>query len=547
MARLAQTKCCIICGHEVFRPRPMGQDIPALTWRQRYRIVYQDLQHSTRLSGLASHRDSRGHSWYAPWDYDDTREYSGIANLPERESIRVMDCHSSSENHLRYGFPAHANCWILLQKVYSPTPVPYDMLFNVCKSLEGPEPDRILDWGHDYGGALLVTYGDRVEGRNVDDIRDTPGFFHHDPFSSDEIEGLLRRSSETPPSGAEVSLETSVLKDSLASLPSDVRFLIANLLPTDDLHALRLASRAFYFIFHEQSYWALRFVPGGERDWLFEATGIAKVQKVDWRALYKTTSHFEWLPPSLRNRSRIWNFAKLIKDATPSSPITSVTRPSIFGLDCEFDVWAEVTSSQLDTTRSSEDRPKVELPRQKFQLPGPLEEIKAYFIRLGSAEFISGITFFMTSNRSRHIGYKSGSVRRLKLREDPIGFNLQLEYLGILSIQAVYSNGDISEWLGDGLCMPTTRRLVLHDKITAVEGVFDVCTSLLTSVEQSLPMTFLGLQTDKTVVFKTSTKDNGRRRRNEQEKIICFSLRNLVPRNARHHSKFKREVCSASL
>ncbi|CAG9982790.1 unnamed protein product [Clonostachys byssicola] len=492
MARLAQTKCCIICGHEVFRPRPRDEDIPAaLAWRQRYRIVYQDHQGSTRLSGLASHCDSRGNSWYAPWDHEDTRAYSGVANLPERELLRVMDYDSPSGDHLRYGFPAHDNCWTLLQKVYSPASVPYDMLFNVCKSLEGPQPDRILDWGHDYGGALQVTYGDRTEGRSVDDRRDAPQFFYQDPCSSEDIEGLLRQNYEPLFSGAEISLETSPLKDPLASLPSDVRFIIANLLLTADLHALRLASRAFYFIFHEQSYWALRFAPGGDRDWLLEATGLAKSQKVDWRLLYRTTSQLEQLPPSLRNRSRIWNLAKLIKDATPSSPIESITRPSIFGPDCEFDIWAEVTSSQLDTARSSEDRPKVKLPRQKFQLPGPLEEIKVYFIRLGPAEFISGITFSMTSNRSRHIGYKSGSMRRLKLREDPIGFNLQLEYVGILSIQAVYSNGDISEWLGDSSCMPTTRRLVLHDKITAVEGVFDVCTSLLTICRTKLTNDFL--------------------------------------------------------
>ncbi|CAH0054083.1 unnamed protein product [Clonostachys solani] len=478
MARIAQTKCCIICGHEVLRPRLTDEDIPALAWKQRYRIVYQDRQFSTRLSGLASHRDARGRSWYAPWDHDDTREYSGITNLPSHESIRVMDYHSASEDYLRYGFPAHENCWSLLQKAYSPAPVPYDMIFNVCKSLEGPQPHRILDWGHDYGGALQVTYGDRIQGRNVDDRRDAPEFFNQDPCSSEDIEGLLRQSSETPPSGAEVSPEISLLNDCLSLLSSDVRFLVANLLPTADLLALRLASRAFYFIFHQQSFWALKFTPGGDKDWLFEAIGIAKVRRVDWRSLYKTTSQLERLPQSLRNRSRIWNLAKLIRDATPSSPIESATRPSIFGPDCEFDVWASVTTSQQDAARSSENGPKLKLPRQRFQLPGPLEEIQVYFVRLGPVEFISGITFLMTSSRSRHIGYKSGSVRRLKLREDPIGFNLKLEYLGIISVQAVYSNGDMSDWLGVGLDMPTTRRLVLHDKITAVEGVFDVCTSL---------------------------------------------------------------------
>ncbi|VUC29445.1 unnamed protein product [Clonostachys rosea] len=479
MARLAQTKCCIICGHEVLRPRLCHEDIPAFAWKQRYRIVYQDLQLNKRLSGLASHRNARGRSWYVPWDHDDSCEYSGIDNLPEHELIRVMDYHSDDEDYLRYGFPAHQNCWTLLQRVYSPTNVPYDMIYNICKSLEGPEPDEILDWGHDYGGALEVTYGDRVGGRNVDGRRDTPEFFDHDPCSSEEVEDLLRLSSETPPSGAEVSPDTSLSNDCLSSLPSDVRFVVAKLLPTADLHSLRLASRAFYFVFQEQSFWALRFAPGGDRDWLFEVPGIAKTQKIDWRSLYRITNHFERLPPSLRNRARIWNLAKLIKNATPSTPIESLTSPSKFSPDCYSDIWASVTCSQLASLREPEVSPKSKRPKQKFQLSGPLEEIQVYFIRLGPVDFISGISFLMNSSRSRHIGYKSGSVSRLKLHEDLIGFNMKLESSGILAIQAMYSDGNMSEWLGHAPGMPTTRRLVLHDKITAVEGVFDVRMTLL--------------------------------------------------------------------
>ncbi|VUC35886.1 unnamed protein product [Clonostachys rosea] len=480
--RLAQTKCCIICGCDVWRPFDANENE---SWRQRYRIIYRDRESVTGVSGIATHRGSRGRSWYAPFDYNDSREYVGITNMPQDESICVMHHNEMDDPEYlsRYGFPMHQNCWSLLEKAYAPHSVPKETLFNTCKSLEGRDHNPwILDWGHEYEGAARIVFDGVASRRSIDDRVECPEYFDHDPCLSEGFQVLLNQGLQMPPSDIEVSPALEHSNDCFSLLPGDVRLLIADLLTTEELPNLRSASRAFYFVFNEESFWARRFRPGRERDWLFEASATQNVQQINWRTLYKITHNKEKLPASLRNRLRIWNLVRLIKNATPTHTIQSITSPVEFGPASEFDIWSSVAceyQSRLLLFPGETGSPEIELPRQKFQFSGPLAGIEVHFIQLGRFGFVCGITFIMVSRRTRHIGYTSRSTLSLNFREDPVGFNLAFAAHGIAGMQAVYSDGGMSKWLGNNRDMPQTRRLVLHSGITAVEGLFDVCIYLI--------------------------------------------------------------------
>lgn len=54
----------------------------------------------------------------------------------------------------RYGYVFHVSCWLLLEQVFRPAPVPCARLFEVCQSL--PMPGAFFSWGHENGGVVYL-------------------------------------------------------------------------------------------------------------------------------------------------------------------------------------------------------------------------------------------------------------------------------------------------------------------------------------------------------------------------------------------------------
>jgi hypothetical protein len=119
---------------------------------------------------------------------------------------------------------------------------------------------------------------------------------------------------QSPAARADVvqSVTAAAEGDCFAALPEELQLMIAVHLPTADFLNARLATRAFWRVFHEQQFWASRFKTSGERSWLFEARSVRG--KRDWRRMYRTVHG----PPAswsgLQNRLRIWGLIQGVLD-----------------------------------------------------------------------------------------------------------------------------------------------------------------------------------------------------------------------------------------
>lgn len=436
---------------------------------------------------------NRASQWFVPWEYNETRTYSGH-DAPEyaHESIEILEDTLDPPN-VRYGYPSHEKCWSLLEKVFAPHRIPYDALFDVCASMVVVH-DQILDWFHDYEGRLYDAREEpsrRSDGpwdRTVTANWDSRGL-NVDPWATVQLGGLFatKNMPPPPPIGVLKHHDFSPSMDHFNLLPADIKLIIADLLPVSEALQLRLTSRAFSFIFHDQSFWARRFQRNHERAWLYDIHESGLQSPLDWRLLYRLTGQEGQLPIELKNRARIWRLVHLIRNATPDQRLESFTRPVEFGPAAESDIWTKVNCQLCGDHdhpfNQAGDHYQSIFATQKAQVRR-LVEIRVHIVKLGLAFFVSGMTFIAKSGRTVHLGYQSQVVRTLLLRKDPVGFNVEVGQRGFHRIQAVYEDGGLSDWAGVTSDMPLTRRLVVHEEITAFEAEFDVrCTGILNATE----------------------------------------------------------------
>lgn len=122
-----------------------------------------------------------------------------------------------------------------------------------------------------------------------------------------------------------------VLVDPFLGLPLELRMLVAVRLTTTCVKDLRLSSRAFWFLFHSNQFWASRFLdPRQERAWFpvsssLESPLLKSVAAgsrdqageevrpaLTWRTLYWLTG-VDRMPEQWQNRRRIWKLARGLK------------------------------------------------------------------------------------------------------------------------------------------------------------------------------------------------------------------------------------------
>ncbi|SPQ17694.1 1c2a8415-dfe9-42a5-b2b2-c766cd78b923 [Thermothielavioides terrestris] len=218
----------------------------------------------------------------------------------------------------RLGFVFHEACWALLEEALRPAPVPLPRMYAVNRSLPLPYESACHSWGHDYAGLVIVDdenyfpWEDRFQ--DLRNYTDPHPVFSRNPYRVAEVDDILGRAPEEPP--APVKLQNShptseAMRDCFAALPAEICAAIAMYLPVADMLRARLASRAFWPIFHDQQFWAAQFKQSGERSWLFEARRDALPR--DWRSLYRQTSDAR-IGPGLRNRQRVWRLIQGVVD-----------------------------------------------------------------------------------------------------------------------------------------------------------------------------------------------------------------------------------------
>lgn len=170
-----------------------------------------------------------------------------------------------------WGFLLHDACWSLLN---SERKVDLGNLFRLCVS----SPiglDRLLNFGHDYGGVsgreyegsieiLASRYGseETAEEKLRANSLEIPALKKAIDFSArmqlDAFQSILDRSN------------LSTDKDVFNYLPPEILERIVTFLPSPDVHSLRLASRVFATLSLSERLWVSRFTEGHEFDYLLE-------------------------------------------------------------------------------------------------------------------------------------------------------------------------------------------------------------------------------------------------------------------------------------
>ncbi|KAK0617013.1 hypothetical protein B0T14DRAFT_255626 [Immersiella caudata] len=505
---------CVICG-QLFTHARDGIGIGIVYPRSSYyRAIYQlRVGYGIALSGESLLRDSyidTGRFW-AP-DDSTHDQYSTDANgfpvvrvevpvgrLPtDDDSPDVAD---HPDGPVIPNYLVHGACWKVLEHIYAPDPVPYKRLWEVCRSLTRFDR-RVPYWGHDYGG--LPTYlppGEKYPWHNKR-RRDFTGLGNvpeHDPMNRDietEMTAIWfafsnRKAQPPPPSKAPPQPPSAVTSDCFSRLPSEIRLEIVLLLNGSDLLSLRLASRSFWFAFHEKSFWMSHFLfLGGERECLFKSMAMSEDRvhaDRDWRSLYWRTDD-SWLSPGLRYRGRILLLGRSMQQVLglrfPREPgaydMTSCAGRTITWLEDES-VQEKLESINWDLQPQAEMLWKSHFCFHSLYVyvPDPIATLSFSFATLGDRRYLAGMTINTATTGQRfRFGYVDPSNSPPSVDVEGLyGFVLALDPMGISAIQCIDQNGVVGSWIGIPGPSPTVTQLAGDEQVWALKANFDVIPS----------------------------------------------------------------------
>ena len=411
--------------------------------------------------------------------------------------------------HHDEGFLIHAACWKLLRNLYDHDPVPIPRLWEVLRSISTYDA-RVPSWGHEYSlKPVRKHYYPQYPWRTCDIYgqKSRPDRLGANPCrATGEFASLLAAAPIAPAEGGEwdtVSESVDQSCDEFFRLPAEIRLEIGLLLGFDDVLALRLASKAFSFLFHDQQFWASRFLaPHGERKWLLEAEprishmiGTGK-NVADWRWLFRQTrdvnrrsaiSNFRrilWLAKQLRvildlefpmNEIEIFSWGEIAHEQpSAASRTSSRTRQRLGAIDWAYQPWVgelEDIVPQMQSTRF-------------VYLSDDICRLLFSFVTVGDERYLAGIGFHARSTEQiLQLGYKNPSEppETVDIDGEFCGFELAVGSRGIQGILCVDGDGRaVGDWVGldrrQAHKPPVTSRLVCRaqTKILAMKGQFDV-------------------------------------------------------------------------
>ncbi|KAI0398327.1 F-box domain-containing protein [Xylariaceae sp. FL0594] len=462
---------CVLCG-SCFKLHHDGPGASTSTvWIRQFRILYCSRDHIA-VSGVGRYS---GSLWTPPLDFSRRWSEPGVACL----AIGVLEQRPIDGRH---GFPFHETCWSLLEKVYSPEPVPSEALYEVCRSLPILGGYSCLDWGHAYGGLYPV---DSKGYSRLFDFEPDQRLFTaatYDPCEATKTDPLPLEDFKSPPAICHPKPPRSAAADCLSTLPLEIRIMIASQLLTVDVINARLASRSFWPIFCCQQFWASRFIPtDAERSWAFEAREWDL--GLDWRWLYRLTNKSH-RSASMENRKRVWRLAQLVREAVglqwTKPPVLDSPDPN--QADFRWREAACLLMTEAENTSRHHRRPSFLHHRggrsfyeQQTSLPSKLCQMAISTVKLGYAEYISGIRLIPVRGESIQLGYKTNRRETILDVSSIFGFNLAVGEQGITAIQCILDGNRTLQWVGSPHKEPITRRLAEPGLITHIKAGFDGC------------------------------------------------------------------------
>ncbi|KAI1044430.1 hypothetical protein LB505_013442 [Fusarium chuoi] len=476
-------KYCTLCG--VPFTRSLNED-----WIENVRAVWieGDSWDRTAVSGVGRSGEYNDiPSVVVPADFQtrhDSRSGPGatidVGLAPSHPTI-FMDPEAADE---AWGYGFHESCWAIFTKNYTPN---LDNLFVACLSMP-TDADALIDWGHDYEGASKVEQlGDMpVRKTRFRSWESIPTVLRSDPYDvpslSKAIKGAVHLQTDVFMSRLEPTVQ-GLKSDIFSNLVPELLQAIAILLPTPDVHSLRLASPVFATLELPESFWASRFQPGHEFDYLPE---VHDTPPESWMALYHSLKI--WAPgvPSLINRQRVWGLAKRLQAtliqmdcvSCHGSPLSTWFEAIPDGMKMyEREVsWHTASRAVASPKQSFHYGSRVLRARALyFQEPVKLRQMSVSFVDTAAGRFISGFRLADNNGRSHALGYQhEDSMCHMLLPLDkPIqGWELALDLCGVNGIAAVRSDGTLTSWVGESAGLPRWR-LQGSQGVSAVKAEFD--------------------------------------------------------------------------
>lgn len=396
-----------------------------------------------------------------PLDFDKRWDFEDGPPIP------IIRCRIIEEEG-RAGFAFHAACWSLLEKAWAPEPVPCRRLFYACLSLPWSDTASCLIWDHDYGGMVSA----EPDTYPWEDLYVSHGLpcVRSDPFVVPEIQLLPHQTpaaADRVPEGAPIATRKGS-RNVFTNMPLEIVHCIAALLPTDDYLNARLALRDFYPVFHSKAFWATRFGPSGELDWVFESQTWNGA--CDWPSLYRRARK---VPPVMRNRKRLWRLAQILKRTLRPQWVEPAQDDVAHGMETGPTV-PEVTGNI--TARPSEPfLLECRRLRQRQVVISPdLSHVAFSLVQSGDdVAYICGIRFVLATGRDVPVGYISDQEVMVSVAS-LTGLRLAAGALGIRAVQCVVGDGASLPWVGCPDSAPHTERLLFTTPITGVKAGFDV-------------------------------------------------------------------------
>ena len=375
-----------------------------------------------------------------------------------------------------------------------------------------PQGNRLIDWGHGYGGDLSFEHDprhwvlrdgdvfgtDEQRQERMDQERGRERWDSYSLSTAFDDQKLQRKSDPFnipcikehiiyhDPAVVDQPLGIAPLPqmyremDPFSKLPTELLSSIMHYLPTSAVASCRSASRVFASLALSQSFWASRFHEGHECEHIFEVWDYAKGKALNWRKIYSAISlHLK--DPALKARRRLWSLLKpivlllqafsnvKIQGEIQDEDVQPGTRMRFVNGDyCEdnFGPPGRVSS------------PAKTLYTRVIQLPKFWKTIGVSIIKYMGVTFITGLQVGGLDGSFTSLGYILRRPHVSYWLADPlkpssmVGFDVAIEPRGFRAL-ALYRRIDLP-WagFGDGSSM---ARLMSEDRhMSALIGKFDV-------------------------------------------------------------------------
>ncbi|KAM5342096.1 hypothetical protein ACJ41O_015127 [Fusarium nematophilum] len=385
-----------------------------------------------------------------------------------------------------WGFGFHSVCWDLLTTLFQPN---LSDLFYVCFSMR-VDLDGILDWGHEYGGAV---YRDRLRG-SYPKLRRCGWSDSHseglgcDPYHVPAIQRFFHSSINLDDGGVEVPAISDKIRmdgDIFKRLPPETLQDILIRLSSKDVVNLRQSSPVFANLGLSETFWASRFRRGFEYHYIFESL---KARPKSWKALYLSMRSLAPAIPNLVNRKRVWKLALQLESLLhqvsgipcQGRPLKSYYEPAEAEDTLKWHTACRGirTPSDSFTVGCRPLRTRV----VNFDAGLTVRDLWVSFVRMNGGSFISGLRFVGADDQVISLGYiHHGQEVRVRFpdnrRECPYvisGRHLAIDLQGFRAIAVLDSDGALSSWVGEAEIIPRWCLAGPGQSISAIRAEFDV-------------------------------------------------------------------------